>query len=340
MYAYARRTTHDARVPVPTRVRSPAQAKFVVADALYIAHVLGRTLVEPRVAHARLAAPANGSANARSGRGGDGARLSLHHYFDLQPLCARFALVPARDFERRRELRALWRTAAVVRPRCGRAFPGGWRLHTPTAVRQAFAHAASARLIVLDGLWRSVTNSEIAHELAPLPHAGLATPLRPADWEPNPGYALLARQLLDAFVPGGGGGRGLLAIQWRSEDWEKNGGGGGGGGGGGSGGGGGGGGGEGAEEEAALASLSALGSLLQGLPHVPPFVCGALLAAPMACGTRAVRGAAARLAAVLGDSASVASVALVDQVAVLRLQAVALLQERIDIRHAHAHAHT
>ena len=81
------------------------------------------------------------------------------------------------------------------------------------------------------------------------------------------------------------------------------------------------------------------------IPRATPFVCGALLAAPMACGTRAVRGAAARLAAVLGDSASVASVALVDQVAVLRLQAVALLQERIDIRHhahahAHAHAHT
>ena len=98
--------------------------------------------------------------------------------------------------------------------------------------------------------------------------------------------------------------------------------------------GGGGGGGEGAEEEAALASLSALGSLLQGLPHVPPFACGALLAAPMARGTRAVRGAAARLAAALGDSSSVASVALVDQVAVLRLQAVALLQERIDYVHS------
>ena len=40
----------------------------------------------------------------------------------------------------------------------------------------------------------------------------------------------------------------------------------------------------------------------------------------MACGTRAVR--VPRLAAVLGDR----SVALVDQVAVLRVQAVALLQ--------------
>ena len=77
------------------------KAKFVVADALYIAHVLGRTLVEPRVAHARLASPANGSGRTR---GGGGARLALHHYFDLQPLCARFALLPARDFERRAEL--------------------------------------------------------------------------------------------------------------------------------------------------------------------------------------------------------------------------------------------
>lgn len=56
------------------------------------------------------------------------------------------------------------------------------------------------------------------------------------------------------------------------------------------------------------------------IPRATPFVCGALLAAPMACGTRAVR--VPRLAAVLGDR----SVALVDQVAVLRVQAVALLQ--------------
>ena len=57
------------------------------------------------------------------------------------------------------------------------------------------------------------------------------------------------------------------------------------------------------------------------IPDVPHrSVCGALLAAPMACGTRAVR--VPRLAAVLGDR----SVALVDQVAVLRVQAVALLQ--------------
>ena len=49
-------------------------------------------------------------------------------------------------------------------------FPGGWRLHSPAAVREAFAHAAGARLIVLRGFWRSVTNDEIADEASTLPH--------------------------------------------------------------------------------------------------------------------------------------------------------------------------
>ena len=102
----------DALVPAGSLGDGPLSP----ADALYIAHVLGRTLVEPRVAHARMASLANGSGRTR---GGGGARLALHHYFDLQPLCARFALLPARDFERRthcaaRSMRAAQLVAAAV----------------------------------------------------------------------------------------------------------------------------------------------------------------------------------------------------------------------------------
>ena len=204
------------------------KAKFVVSDALYIARVLGRVLVEPRVEHSRLVGVPNVSAGTQP------ARLALHHYFDLQPLCAQHRMVAARAFERDRQLRTMWDDAVVVQPRRGRAFPGGWRLHTEEAVRTEFAHARGARLLVLRGLWRSVTNDEIADERRALPHAGLARPMRPADWEPNPGYAAIARQLLAAFAgPATGGGSrgeggssghggGVLAIQWRSEDWEKN----------------------------------------------------------------------------------------------------------------------
>ena len=211
---------HDRYVALMGVGEQMHKAKFVVSDALYIARALGRVLVEPRVEHSRLVGVPNVSAGAQP------ARLALHHYFDLQPLCSQHRMVAARAFERDRQLRAMWDGAVVVQPRRGRAFPGGWRLHTEEAVRAEFAHARGARLLVLRGMWRSVTNDEIADEQRALPHAGLAQPMRPADWEPNPGYAAIARQLLAAFAGGGGGGGGhgggVLAIQWRSEDWEKN----------------------------------------------------------------------------------------------------------------------
>eukprot|EP00966_Prymnesium_polylepis_P025928 597631-Prymnesium_polylepis.1 len=121
--------------------------KFVVTDALFIARVLGRTLVEPRVRHSRLA-----SAN-RSAAGS----LALHHYWDMQPLCARFDVLPAREFalECARAGDALWAGAAHFWPKRGRAYAGGWRLHTAAAVRAAFSGSEPARLVVLHDLWRS-----------------------------------------------------------------------------------------------------------------------------------------------------------------------------------------
>ena len=56
--------------------------KFVVLDAMYIATVLQRALLEPAVANSRL-----GEQNRTE-------RLYLRHYWDLEPLCRRFDIVP------------------------------------------------------------------------------------------------------------------------------------------------------------------------------------------------------------------------------------------------------
>lgn len=113
------------------------KSKFVVTDALFIAMALNRTLVEPSVRHARL-----GAANASS------LSLALHHYWDLEPLCSRHRLISRVDFERDggKDLRA---SAAVVRPRPGRGFPGGWRLHSAAAVRAALGHLDDRPLVQL-----------------------------------------------------------------------------------------------------------------------------------------------------------------------------------------------
>ena len=143
--------------------------------------------------------------------GAQPARLALHHYFDLQPLCAQHPLVAARTFERDRQLRAMWERAVVVQPRRGRAFPGGWRLHTEDAVREAFAHAEGARLLVLRGLWRSVTNDEIADEQPRVDWGGEAvgTPALRCVCAPRGGRLFprfLSLSLADAPTLGGGGG--------------------------------------------------------------------------------------------------------------------------------------
>ena len=40
----------------------------------------------------------------------------------------------------------------------------------------------------------------------------------PHRWELNPGYELIALQLISALIEPGGR---FLAVQWRSEDWHK-----------------------------------------------------------------------------------------------------------------------
>ena len=57
----------------------------------------------------------------------------------------------------------------------------------------------------------------MADESAQLPYEGVD--LRPRDFEPNPAYATLASMLLDADGTSEGD---LLAVQWRSEDWQHN----------------------------------------------------------------------------------------------------------------------
>ena len=98
----------------------------------------------------------NASTRARA------ARLALHHYFDLEPLCARFALVPAHTFERSPELRSLWDGAAFVRPKRGRAFPGGWRRDDQgRAVGSAFGGPLCSPR---DAINQLVACPQVAHE--------------------------------------------------------------------------------------------------------------------------------------------------------------------------------
>ena len=84
---------------------------FVVSDALYISRSLGRALVEPLVANSRLgesrpalrrSAPSPNQTGATTAASADPrvesdrafAGLSLRHYWDLQPLCDQFDVVP------------------------------------------------------------------------------------------------------------------------------------------------------------------------------------------------------------------------------------------------------
>ena len=260
--------------------------KFVVSDAAYIAHVLGRSLVEPHVSDSRLGnerpttstaisaavsssprpgAAASASASASEGEGEgegggggdassrssedaaeeeseaaaavrmaaaraaagaavladadvDGARrfsgLVLRHYWDLDPLCARFDLVPRSVYNRYKRGGHI-----VIAPRAANRGIGLWRLHSRTAVQRAFGAAAlsRARTIEIRGLWRSVTNGEILRD-ANLPYQGVS--LRPSSWELNPSYELLALHLIHGLMDPHAKGR-FLAVQWRSEDWQK-----------------------------------------------------------------------------------------------------------------------
>jgi len=188
--------------------------KWVLLDALYVARVLRLPLVEPHVAHSRLL----GTNQSR------GSQFALHHYWDLQPICERFDVIPARRFAEGwgADLHSGALSTAVVSPKRGRGFPGGWRLHTEEEVREAFAHTADARVVVLREWWRSLKNEELVDaERGVVPHAGLGPSLAGLTWEPNPGYAHLAALLLRTAVAPDAASK-LLAVQWRTEDWEHN----------------------------------------------------------------------------------------------------------------------
>lgn len=137
--------------------------------------------------------------------------LRLQHYWDLQPLCKLFDVVPPAVHRRFRG------GHVVLQPRRSQRGIGLWRLHSTRAVRQVFAPVARARTVELRGLWRSVRNREALSE-RPLAYKGVS--MRPSIWELNPSYERLALQLVAALIAPGADGR-FLAIQWRSEDWHR-----------------------------------------------------------------------------------------------------------------------
>jgi hypothetical protein len=185
--------------------------KFVVLDALYIATVLRRALIEPTVQHSRL-----GEENRTK-------RLYLRAYWDLEPLCRRFDIVPyalyARYYapkgERGQRRPHHRREKAIVTPRAANDGIGRFRLRSERAVRQAFGALRAVGLIELRGWWRSVTNREA--DGRSLRYQG--HPMRSSWWELNPGYERVAVSLIDATLPPAARGR-YLAVQWRTEDWH------------------------------------------------------------------------------------------------------------------------
>ena len=86
------------------------------------------------------------------------------------------------------------------------------------AVLRAFRPVASSKTIEIRGMWRSVTNHEALRTGVALPYRGVS--LRPSTWELNPGYELVAIQLIAGLMEPSANGR-FLAVQWRSEDWHK-----------------------------------------------------------------------------------------------------------------------
>lgn len=95
------------------------------------------------------------------------ARLGLRHYWDLQPLCERFDLVPTSV---RHRLRG--GGYVVITPRKRHRGIGLWRLHTKGAVVRAFKPVMRSRTIEIKGLWRSLSNREVLREETTLPYYG------------------------------------------------------------------------------------------------------------------------------------------------------------------------
>ena len=197
--------------------------KYVVADALFIAAALGRALVEPNVCDSRLGETCTkwegpGKRSPTKAPDAAGRQLSLRHYWDLQPLCATYDLVPLKTYHRVARGDGGSRRRALFEPAAGRDGIGLWRLHTRAAVRDAFRKFDDVRVIELRHLWRSVTNSEAAAERKMLPYEGFR--LSPASFELNPGYDRLALYLVATLLAPASGR--YLAVQWRSEDWHRN----------------------------------------------------------------------------------------------------------------------
>jgi hypothetical protein len=80
-------------------------------------------------------------------------------------------------------------------------------------VLRAFRPVLSSKTIEIRGMWRSVTNAEALRIGHALPYQGVS--LRPSTWELNPGYELIAVQLIAGLMDPSAGGR-FLAVQWRS----------------------------------------------------------------------------------------------------------------------------
>ena len=134
--------------------------------------------------------------------------------WDLEPLCAQFDLVPHSIYTHLRRGGG----HVVITPRATSRGIGLWRLHTRAAVQRAFSRVGRvARTIEIRGMWRSITNSEALRD-ATLPYQGVH--LRPSSWELNPSYELIALQLIAGLMDPAANGR-FLAVQWRSEDWQK-----------------------------------------------------------------------------------------------------------------------
>ena len=165
---------------------------------------------------AEAAARAAAASAVMAAADADGAKrfhgLGLRHYWDLEPLCARFDLVPRSVYHQFRR-----GGHVIISPREQNRGIGLWRLHSRAAVLRAFGPVGRARTIEIRGMWRSVTNREALRD-APLPYRGVH--VRPSVWELNPGYELVALQLIAGLMDPSARGR-FLAVQWRSEDWHR-----------------------------------------------------------------------------------------------------------------------
>jgi len=224
-----------------------------------------RNATRPPNAPTKTGAPAvNSTPAANSGRAANSTlavnsdpfgRLLLRHYWDLEPLCAAFDIAPPSSYSR--GARGWAREKVRISPYKRHLGIGRFKLRTHAAVRRAFGRVnRTARVLELDGWWRSVSNRDATSSAGGrLGYEGMR--LGANVWELNPAYTRIARLLVLAFLSpsgppagvsarlsvtpgrgrrsdaasvGGAGGAaatqirpaggvgGFLAVQWRSED--------------------------------------------------------------------------------------------------------------------------